>query len=424
LKKLIKDFITSNFIFKGKEKLSKLSILAIIFLDIFLLGTIYQGIDFQTKVINSPTVKYPYECRDVLAYDAVIEDFNNYSYGSGYNYDLRYQEIRNLEVDERCNVISEKISLIRKEINIDDLKKRSEELNSKEYYLSDQISYLKANYNTILFEKMSNQNSDKSIIKIENIQVTSPMQKSDKPIIKGNITSENIKQKYDLLNKEIEKLSKEKENLKLEFKNNSLVQDLVSYLEINKEKILKDISKSEKYYYVKEELIVLGFLIPLIILFFYFMKKYLLKEKYILYVIFKNILLVTLIPTIISLFNLINLFIPKIFIEKLLNIFYNLEIPFIVYYIVIALFILVFIFIIIKLQKKYKEENEKLINNSISFIEAYNKNICSRCKNRVDYEKMNYCPCCQNQLKIKCKICDKEIIKNMEFCFSCGNKID
>jgi hypothetical protein len=111
LKKLIKDFITSNFIFKGKEKLSKLSILAIIFLDIFLLGTIYQGIDFQTKVINSPTVKYPYECRDVLTYDAVIEDFNNYSYGSGYNYDLRYQEIRNLEVDERCNVISEKISL-------------------------------------------------------------------------------------------------------------------------------------------------------------------------------------------------------------------------------------------------------------------------------------------------------------------------
>ena len=101
---------------------------------------------------------------------------------------------------------------------------------------------------------MSNQNSDKSIIKIENIQVTSPMQKSDKPIIKGNITSENIKQKYDLLNKEIEKLSKEKENLKLEFKNNSLVQDLVSYLEINKEKILKDISKSEKYYYVKRRI--------------------------------------------------------------------------------------------------------------------------------------------------------------------------
>ena len=104
--------------------------------------------------------------------------------------------------------------------------------------------------------------------------------------------------------------------------------------------------------------------------------------------------------------------------------FYSLEIPFIVYYIFIALFILIFIFIVSKLQKRYKEENEKLTNNSISFVEAYNKSICGKCKNRVDYENMNYCPCCQNQLKIKCKICDKEIIKNMEFCFSCGNKID
>ena len=213
---LISIFVLLILIYIRSNRLMVFSILAIIFLDIFLLGTIYQGIDFQTRVINSPTVKYPYECRDVLTYNSSIEDFNNYLYGSGYNYDLKYQEIRNLEVDERCNLISEKISLIRKEINIDDLKKRDQQLYDNEYSLNNQISYLKANYNTILFEKMSNQDSDKSIIKIENIQVASPMQKSDKPIIKDNITSENIKQKYDLLNKEIEKLSKEKENLKLE----------------------------------------------------------------------------------------------------------------------------------------------------------------------------------------------------------------
>lgn len=401
----MKKFFQKNFVYNGKEKLSKLSILAIIFLDIFILSVIYQGIDFQTKVINTPEAKFPYECRDVLTYDTAIEDFNNYLYGDGYNYDSKYQDIKDLEVDNRCNLIFEKISLIKKEINIDDLKKRSEELYTKEYSLIDQISYIKSNYNTVLFEKIS-------------------VQKSDKSIIKGNINSENIKQKYDLLNKEIEKLSKEKENLNSEFKDNNLIKDLVLYLQTNKKEILDDISKSEKYYYVKQELIVLLFLIPLVVLFFYLMKRYLLKEKYILYIIFKNILLITLIPTLISILNLINLFIPKIFVEKLLMFFYSLEIPFIVYYIFIALFILIFIFIVSKLQKRYKEENEKLTNNSISFVEAYNKSICGKCKNRVDYENMNYCPCCQNQLKIKCKICDKEIIKNMEFCFSCGNKID
>jgi hypothetical protein len=113
VKKLIKDFYISNFIFKGKEKLSKLSILAIIFLDIFVLGSIYEGIDFQTKVINTPDVKYPYECREFITYDAVIDDFNNYLYSS-YNYDTKYQDIKDLEIDKRCNLIFEKVSLIKK----------------------------------------------------------------------------------------------------------------------------------------------------------------------------------------------------------------------------------------------------------------------------------------------------------------------
>ena len=210
----MKKFFQKNFIYNGKEKLSKLSILAIIFLDIFILSVIYQGIDFQTKVINTPEAKFPYECRDVLTYDTAdvltydtaIEDFNNYLYGDGYNYDSKYQDIKDLEVDKRCNLIFEKISLIKKEINIDDLKKRSEELYTKEYSLIDQISYIKSNYNTVLFEKIS-------------------VQKSDKSIIKGNINSENIKQKYDLLNKEIEKLSKEKENLNSEFKDNNIIKE-------------------------------------------------------------------------------------------------------------------------------------------------------------------------------------------------------
>ena len=90
----MKKFFQKNFVYNGKEKLSKLSILAIIFLDIFILSVIYQGIDFQTKVINTPEAKFPYECRDVLTYDTAIEDFNNYLYGDGYNYDSKYQDIK------------------------------------------------------------------------------------------------------------------------------------------------------------------------------------------------------------------------------------------------------------------------------------------------------------------------------------------
>lgn len=403
MKNQIKNFYMSNFTFKGKEKLSKLTILAIIFLDIFVLSTLYQGINFQTRVINNPITKYPYECRDILSSSQSLENFNSYLYNS-YNYTSNYQNIKDLEVDERCNLIFEKVALIKKEINIENFKKQNDEIYKKEYAITDQISYLKQNYDTILFEKMSEQKSDKSIIK-------------------GNLSTENIKDKYDLLNIELENLAKEKEKLNLEFKENILIKDFISYLDLNKNQILDDINKSEKYYYVKQELVTLIFLIPLILLFFYLMKKYLIKEKYILYIIFKNILLITSIPTIISILSLINIFIPKIFIEKLLMLFYSLEIPFVVYYLAIGLFILVFIFIIIKLQKRFKDENERLKNNQITKIESFNKNLCNKCSNRVDYTIMNYCPCCQNKLKIECNSCNNATIKGLDFCITCGTHI-
>lgn len=403
MKNLIKNFYSNNFVFKAKEKLSKLTILAIIILDIFVISTIYQGIDFQTRVINSPYVKYPSNCRDVIYSTSSVEHFNNYLY-TKYNYESKYQNIKDLEVDERCNQISEKIEKIKLEIDIDSFKTRNNELYNNENSINEKIYYIKENYNTILFEKLSEQKSNKSIIK-------------------DKLSSENIKEKYDLLLVDLEKIKKEKEELENEFKNNNLIKEFSLFLNTNKTQILEDIEKSEKYYDIKKELVILAFLIPLIMIFFYLMKRNLLNEKYILYIIYKNILILTLIPTFVSLFNLINIFIPKIFLEKLLMFFYTLEIPFIVYYLVIGIFILVFIFIIIKIQKRFREQNEKLKNNGLTKIEAFNKSVCVDCGNRVDYNSMNFCPCCKNELKTTCSFCENQTIKNLSYCCSCGENL-
>lgn len=403
MKNFIKNFYISNFVFRAKEKLSKLTILAIIILDIFVITTIYQGIDFQTKIVNSPSVKYPYDCRDIFYSTSSIEHFNNYIY-TNYTYETKYQNIKDLEVDERCDEVAKKIQLIKNEINIDSFKTRNNELYYNENNVNDKIYYIKQNYNTVLFEKISEQRSDKSIIKDE-------------------LSSENIREKYDLLLLDLEKIRKEKEELENEFKNHNLIKDFSLFLNTNKNNILDDIQKAERNYYIKKEFVILAFLIPLIILFFYMMKRNLLNEKYILYIVFKNIFLITLIPTFISFLSLINIFIPKIFFEKLVMFFYTLEIPFIVYYFVIGIFILFFIFIIIKIQKRFREQNEKMKNNGISKIEAFNKNICVDCGNRVDYNIMNFCPCCKNQLRIDCNFCGNKRIKNLSYCCSCGKTL-
>jgi hypothetical protein len=406
LKEYIKNFYSNNFVYNGKEKLSKLTVFFIILLNLFIFITLGLGIDFQIKVLNSPSVTFPYKCRDIVNNNN-LTDFNQYIYSNDkyYNYyEEDYQEIKDLQLDSRCVLIYDKLEEIKKEHKIKNLVDTSNKLINSENKINSELSYIRENYNTVLFEKMSSQVSDKSIIK-------------------DGLSSQNIKEKYDSYVNEIERIKKEKDELYKNFSNSKIIEDFISYISLNKEQINEDIESLTKAYFIKKELVTLGFLLPLVFLFFYMMKRYLTKEKYILYILFKNILIVTLIPSVISIISLVYEFLPKIFIEKVLKFFYELEVPFIVYYFVIAIFIFIFGFLIIKLQKKFKEENNRFKNNSITKVEAYNKNICNLCGNNVDYKTMNFCPCCKNQLKIECKSCNEKTIKTLDYCYNCGNDI-
>lgn len=407
MKEFIKSFYKNNFVYNGTEKLSKLTIFFIILLDILIYSTLNLGIDFQTRVLNSPTVTFPYKCRDVIN-STNIDDFNSYFYSkdsyNNYYYDNNYQEIKDSLIDNRCSSANIKIEEVKKEHDIKQLIKTQNELLNSENKINNELYYIKENYNTVLFEKLSSQNTDKSIIK-------------------DNLTTQNVKEKYLAYEKELAKIQKEKEDFYKTFSNSKSVKDLVSYINDNKQQINDDIEKANKAYSLKIELVTLLFLFPLVFGFFYLMKRYLAKEKYILYVMFKNIFIISLIPTLISIFNLIYEFLPKIFLEKLMQFFYELEIPFVVYYFVIIIFVFIFGLLIIKVQKRYKENNNKLKNNSISKVESYNKNTCNSCGNSVDFKTMNFCPCCQNQLKIECKFCQHKTIKGLSYCSNCGQNI-
>lgn len=67
---------------------------------------------------------------------------------------------------------------------------------------------------------------------------------------------------------------------------------------------------------IRIEIIKMIFLLPLVFSFFYIMKKYLKDEKYILYIIFKNLFFVALIPTLYTIFLIIYKFLPKVFYQK------------------------------------------------------------------------------------------------------------
>lgn len=400
MKESLKSFYKNNFVFKGKEKLSKLTILFIITLDLFVFAILGLGIDFQVQILNSPNSSYPNQCRTIVN-SKDLHNINKYFYSKN-NSNHKYQNIKDEQLDQSCKTLFDKLSVVKKEHNILTLRKEQKKLLKDLSQVSKELDFIRTNYNTSLFESIENNTS------IQN---------------KQNTINNDIKQKYNIYTKKLEDLKKEKEKLSNTFSNSNSVKELTTYIKSNKKLINDNYKSLRKSYEIKKELITLAFLSPLFLLAFYLMKNYLLKENYILYIISKNILVVVLIPAFLSFVSLIYTLLPKVFFEKLLKFFMDLEIPFVVYYFAIAVLILIFTYIIIKIQKRYKKEGEELKNNSISKLESYNRSICNDCGNKVNYETMNYCPNCQNQLRVDCTSCNNKTIKSLKYCSSCSEKI-
>lgn len=384
--KKIKEIYQNNISFKEKNnivKLTKLSILILIILNIIVYNMINFGIEhFQYRYLkpSDPIFKYNYDC---ISY---IKDTKEGDFGSLNFYKSNaYSKYKYSSLDQQIydNSIEREIEL--------------------------KINKLKGIEN---FELRFEHLLDYRCVELEN---------KLKEIIYKNIAEEfKLKEKNLFENKKIEAIDKIKGLLKLEeeFKQNEFVKNIVQYALDNQE-ILKEYEILEKKYEIKYKFFTLVISTPLVVLFFMLMYKNNIKGNYSQYIINKNLLFVASIPFVIHLIDFIKIFIPNLLIEKILVYIFRLidyiPLVFLLYFFTFILTI-VATFLIIKLQNRKKNISK------FKFIKFYNKNICKNCNNNVNYIEMNYCPICSIKLKDKCLECNSFKIIGTECCYKCGKK--
>lgn len=384
--KKIKEIYQNNISFKEKNsivKLTKLSILILIILNIIVYNMINFGIEhFQYRYLkpSDPIFKYNYDCR------FYIKDTKEDNFGSLNFYKSNaYSKYKYSSLDQQIydNSIEREI-----ELKINQLKG----IEDFEFKFKHLLDY--------------------RCVELEN---------KLKEIIYKNIAEEfKLKEKNLFENKKIEAIDKIEGLLKLneEFKQNEFVKNIVQYALDNQE-ILKEYEILEKKYEIKYKFFTLLISTPLVVLFFMLMYKNNIKGNYSKYIINKNLLFVASIPFVIHLIDFIKVFIPNLLIEKILVYVFRLidyiPLVFLLYFFTFILTI-VATFLIIKLQNRKKNISK------FKFIKFYNKNICKNCNNNVNYIEMNYCPICSIKLKDKCLECNSFKIIGTECCYKCGKK--
>ncbi|MDD3324516.1 MAG: zinc ribbon domain-containing protein [Sulfurospirillaceae bacterium] len=400
---------------KNIEKLTNWSVLFIIILDLFVYSAIEMGITFQTATLNNPDTKVTYQCRNIVKNPVLIKDYNWYEYRNvkptPYKNDYIYTDgktagsqntlraIAQKELDARCAQLQERIEVIANTKELNGVRSSVEALQKSLNSYNKDLQYIQNNYNTTLFEKIAHQKTENSILEMD-------------------LESKNAKIKYDDLQQKIAITKKSIENLKTEFSTNALVVGLFEFASSNKDKILSDYERSKSHYFLKKSAIIVLFLLPIVGLFYWQMGVQNVKRNYTKYIIFKNIFVISMAFLLVNTIRIIYNFIPHVFIQKVLMFFYSIQIPFVAYYILLALGILLFSFVIIKLQSANKNKKR----TAITFIESYKLNKCDICGVKVDYVKMKFCPNCANALQAKCSFCGEYTIAKLEYCSFCGKK--
>ncbi|MDP8078483.1 zinc ribbon domain-containing protein [Phocoenobacter skyensis] len=389
--------------FKEKNKvtpLSKISIFLLFILDIFVFASLNLGMNFQTEVINNPYTKYSYECRDLVKNPTEVQDYRSdiyLSHSNRNNYYNKYENIKATELDARCKKINTYLKEISEDKLILDIVQKIKQNKGILNEIEERLSYIRDNYNTALFEKIANQQG--SILEID-------------------LNTKNAKVKYDKLKKEQEVTDNILQTHLQMFKENKRVNELYNYVTTTKE-IITDYESEKKFYYIKQSVISVLFLLPLLLFFAYRMKVNNNRNNYNRYIITKNLFIVTLIPFTIESMRMVWSLIPHTFFQKLIELLYSLNIPFVAYYILIALFVVILTFVIIKVQNRVNLA-KKDKKNPLYVIKSFNKNKCIYCSNKVDYITMNYCSYCGNQLKETCISCNQLTFKGLNYCVSCG----
>lgn len=408
----LKQSYNNNLVYNGNEKLSKITLFFIIILNIIVFNVLISGISYQTNFLNSPNTKYPYYCK-TLFNTQKVEIESLYVYNSNNNNYNNYlssatKEIKNKELSFECSILNEKINEIQKNINIKKLYDDKSNLKNEINKSLTNLNKFRETYNTSLFENISNNTN-----------------LNNEPSLNNDVY--NKKKEYENLNYIYNKNLKDLENLNYNFYNNVFITSLNDYLIKNKKLVNSNYDKSTNYYNLIKNVIEIFFTLPLLFIAFFVTKKYLKEDKYIHYIISKNILIVISLPIIFNIldfsFNIMYIIyslLPKTFLSFILNLFYSLHLSFLLYYLLMFLLIVLIGFIIIKIQKRININKQK---NKITFITFIEKNKCFNCERNVNYSLMNYCPYCNQKLKITCQKCNKETIDGLNNCYNCGEKI-
>jgi len=388
--------IRAGLINLNNQPIGKAVLTIVLFLDLFILISIFQGLSDHTRQLSTAYESIPQHCRDIVIDQGWNEDNRLVKTATivtrsrnSYRYINKKDWIK--DVHPICVPI---ISILRK---IEKNKTLTTDLNEflRNRTHADEVKVgierSRSAYDTSLLEIIANEKDG-----IEN--------------------RESLKRQVSALTQKLNTLVSQEAYAISVFTNNAQIDQLFRIIEAspqNRDVLLEELRHLNFWYPVKRLGMELLFLLPLIIIFFLWNSKSITASRPYQSLVSSHLLVVVFIPVIFKFIELVYDIMPKKILKYVIELFESLNLVAVWHYLMMFGGILGAMALIYVMQKKIFSP-EKLMQKRIA------KSLCQNCGVHLPSEKHACCSICGFKQYRACSHCTKETYVNGKFCRECG----
>lgn len=386
--------VRSNLTSLDSQPLSKAALIIILFLDIFILTAIFNGLDEHTRQMASPDDRIPHTCREIVINNRwnatnrtdnlsqiVISHSNRY---------YPFEENRK-EHHPICAPYLDLVDQIKNDKELiaafEDRAKFVQEARD----LQREIGNLKGAYDTSLLETIAKQKEGQAHVQT--------LQK-------------DIRQKTEALNTLQGQINALDQRINGNEKIMLLWGRLQGLSDHDREILKADLRSLHFWHPIKRLGMQMIFLLPLFAVFYVWNNASIRKNHGIQALVSSHLLVVSFIPIFFKIIETVYDIIPKKLLKKLIDLLESLKLVAIWHYLVIALAVAAALFLIYIFQKKIFSR-EKLIERRIA------KGQCQECGKHLP-PGAAACPFCGFGQFKPCNSCGKQTLVHGKYCRECG----
>ncbi len=393
-----------------KEPLHFVSLALIIALDIFVLVNLFQGLYLQKQELDRPSEIIPYKCENFLIHSGdsyqSVRDQKMSVLRSAMDEDKDFDDVHNkhasgvniienenrAKVDSRCRELYVGALSLNSSKKLGGLVSTLENLQNQVSDYSRENSRARGEYDTMLLEKIADQKDSDSLTR-ENAR--------------------NVKQKIQVRKNKIADLESRITKAENSLLTDSQSQKFLGMIAERQKGIEARKASLEFWYPLKKIGVQMIFLLPLFFFFLWLYRRMMKKENSLMSLIASHLLLVTIIPVVLKVFELLLDILPFHFLGDLLEVLEALNIIALFNYLLILVGIFLAIIVIYFLQKKVFSA-QKIWEKRIQ------KKQCWSCGLKKASEDEDFCSFCGEAQTEKCSKCGGKKLCKTQFCRACG----